>query len=138
MQFIQLFLLFLYRINLFEIMKPTNSEIAEAFSKGNFEFSYSFLTDDIKWNIVGDKILNGKEEVIEFCNQTSDYFKTVKTIFKTDNIIIDSERIAVNGSAQFINKENKTTEVSSCDIYIFENEKLKEITSYCIMTNNEK
>lgn len=118
-------------------MKPTETEIAEAFSNGNFKVTYPYLAEDIKWNIVGDNNLNGKIEVIEFCNQTALYFQTVKTIFKTDKVIVDNEQIVINGTAQFINKENKKTEVSSCDIYVFNEGKLQEIISYCIETKKE-
>ena len=49
-------------------MQPSNKEICKAFSNGNFEYTYNFLTDDIEWDIVGDKIVKGKPAVVEFCN----------------------------------------------------------------------
>ncbi len=117
-------------------IKP--SQIAEEFSKGNFEFAYNHLAQDIQWNIVGDKLLTGKDQVIEFCNKTAEYFREVTTEFSTSNIIADANLVAVSGIAVFINKENKRTEVSSCDVYLFEDGKLKEITSYCIVTSKDK
>ena len=118
-------------------MKPTYKAISEAFSNGNFKLTYPHLAEDVKWDLKGDKILQSKDQVIEFCEQTSLYFQTVKTIFKTDKVIVDNERIVINGTARFINKENKKTEVSSCDIYVFNEGKLMEIISYCIVTNKE-
>ncbi|HMS65624.1 MAG TPA: nuclear transport factor 2 family protein [Ignavibacteria bacterium] len=118
-------------------MKPTNSEIAEAFSFGNFSITYPYLADDVKWIIIGDKILHGKENVRGYCDKTAEYFKTVKTEFRQINIIIDKDIIAVNGTARFIHNENKVTEISSCDIYIFKDQKLHEITSYCIVTSDK-
>jgi ketosteroid isomerase-like protein len=117
-------------------IKP--SQIAEEFSKGNFEFTYNHLAQDIQWNIVGDKLVTGKDQVIEFCNKSSEYFKEVTTEFRTSNIIVESNLVAINGTAVSINKENKRTEVSSCDVYRFEDGKLKEITSYCIVTGKDK
>lgn len=119
-------------------MNINPSQIAEEFSKGNFEFAYNNLSQDIQWNIVGDKLLTGKDQVIEFCNKTAEYFKEVTTEFRTSNIIVDSNLVAINGTAVFIINENKRTEVSSCDVYRFEDGMLKEITSYCIVTGKVK
>jgi SnoaL-like domain len=118
-------------------MPPTTTQIAEAFSGGKFEFAYPYLSDDIKWNIVGDKILSGKNDLIKFCDQTAEYFLTVTTRFNMSNVIVGDNTVAINGTAEFINKENKKTVVASCDVYIFENGKLKEVTSYCITTGRD-
>lgn len=118
-------------------MNPSDKQIAEEFSKGNFEFAYNYLAQDIQWNIVGDNLLTGKDQVIEFCNKTAEYFKEVTTKFSTSNIIAESNLVTINGTAVFINKENKRTDVSSCDVYRFEDGMLKEITSYCIVTSKD-
>jgi len=117
---------------------PDTRQISEEFSKGNFEFAYKYLAQDIQWSIVGDELLIGKDQVIEFCNKTAEYFKEVTTEFRTSNIIVDSNLVAINGTAVFIKKENKRTEVSSCDVYRFEGGKLKEITSYCIVIGKDE
>lgn len=115
-------------------MRLTNKQIAEAFSGGNFEYTFSYLADDIQWNIVGDKIVKGRGSVIEFCNKTAKYFADVTTKFTISNMIVDANLVSIDGTAQFINKENKSTYVSSCDVYNFNDGKLQEITSYCIVT----
>lgn len=111
--------------------------MAKAFSEGKFETVFPFMSEDIKWNIIGNRVLNGKESVISFCGETQKYFSEVKTVFKTSNIISDKECVAIDGTAEFTDKEGKTTCVSACDVYRFENEKLKEITSYCIVTKKD-
>ncbi len=116
-------------------MKPTNTLLSQQFSGGNFKITYDYLADDIVWNIIADKILKGKENVIAFCDSTAAYFASITTKFTTSNLIANNNCVAIDGTAEFINKENKTTHVSSCDVYRFENGKLKEITSYCIVTD---
>lgn len=116
-------------------MQPTNKQICREFSSGNFKFSYDYLSDDIQWNIVGDKILSGKDNVIEFCNKTAEYISGVITKFNIINLIEEDNCIAIDGTAEFINKENVTTNVSSCDLYNFKNNKIQSITSYCIAVN---
>lgn len=120
------------------IINSIQRQICEEFSKGNFEFAYEFLNKDITWNIIGNELLTGKEKVIEFCQNTSAYFKEVETDFRVNEIIVDEEKIVVTGTAVFINKENKKTEVSSCDIYRFDVGFLNEITSYCIITSKDR
>ena len=118
-------------------MPISNQQISEAFSNGNFEFTFPFLADDIEWNIVGERILTGKEKVINFCNETAAYFASVTTVFITENVIIGNDVIAINGKGTFTTKEAKITNVSSCDVYDFKEGELKKITSYCI-TNHKK
>lgn len=118
-------------------MKAVIKQISEEFSNGNFKFAYHFLADDITWNIVGDKILQGKESVIEFCNTTAQYFSGVTTRFSMHNAIVDGDCVAIDGTAEFINQEGNSTHISSCDVYRFKNDQLLSITSYCIVTGKK-
>lgn len=116
-------------------MKLSNIQIATSFSTGQFADTFPYLADNIIWNIAGERLLDGKPAVTEFCNQTAKYFSEVTTEFKISNTINSDNYIAIEGTATFINKANKKTFVSSCDIYHFENDSLKQINSYCIMEN---
>ncbi|WLR41706.1 hypothetical protein LC087_12630 [Bacillus carboniphilus] len=108
-------------------------QIAESFSRGNFEPTFPFLSKMIEWNIVGEKTLVGREAVIEKCKQTSNYFKTITTNFTTLNIISEKNCVAVNGTAEFIRNGEQLSFVSACDVYIFnEKNELQRIDSYCI------
>jgi ketosteroid isomerase-like protein len=118
-------------------MKSTIKQISKEFSNGNFKFCYNYLADNIVWNIVGDKIVKGKEAVIKFCNKTARYFSEVTTMFNMHNIIVDGDCVAINGTAEFINPQGKSTHISSCDVYHFKNEQLLNITSYCIVTSKK-
>jgi SnoaL-like domain len=118
-------------------MQLVNKEICIAFSNGNFNIAYNFFADDIEWNIVGDKILSGKKNVMDFCNNTAAYFTTVTTKFTIGNLIADNNCVAIDGTAQFITKQNKITNISSCDVYFFNDGLLKKITSYCIVTDKK-
>jgi hypothetical protein len=43
-------------------MELTNQQIAEAFSHHDFEAAYPYLTEDVRWNIVGQRRVEGKEK----------------------------------------------------------------------------
>lgn len=111
----------------------TQKEIAEAFSNGKFSLTYPYLAENIQWIVVGESQYDGRDKVIDYCEQTANYFKTVTTDFKTLNIIEEKNRIAINGTAEFLENKKRTAFVSACDVYEFSNEnKLERITSYCI------
>jgi ketosteroid isomerase-like protein len=109
-----------------------NQQIAAAFSTGRFNDCYPYLANDVSWHVVGEHLLQGKDAVVQFCEKTAAYFASVSTDFKTANIIVDGDTIAIDGNANFITSENKTITVASCDVYRFEDGQLKAITSYCI------
>lgn len=118
-------------------MEITNQQICEEFSKGNFKTVYNYLAEDIEWNIVGDKIIKNKNSLIEFCDKTAEYFASVTTVFNMIYLIAENNCVAINGTAAFINKEKKSTNVSSCDVYHFKDGKIQNITSYCIITSGK-
>ena len=111
----------------------TRKQIAEAFSGGDLESTYPFITDNTEWNVIGEFHLKGRESIIDKCDQTTKYFNSVTTNFKTLNVIEDKKRIAINGTAEFIRNDKRVAFVSACDMYEFDDSnKLIKITSYCI------
>ncbi|HYK76024.1 MAG TPA: nuclear transport factor 2 family protein [Daejeonella sp.] len=115
----------------------TQKQIVEAFSNGNFEVIYSYLADNVRWTVVGENYFDGKQEVINNCEQTARYFESVSTNFNTINVIADNNRVAINGTAEFVRDDQRINFVSACDVYEFnDNNELQTITSYCIQDKN--
>ena len=111
----------------------TQRQIAESFSNGKFELVYKYLAKNVQWTVIGEAQYDGLKKVIENCKQTAKYFKSVTTNFKTLNVIESKNRVAVNGTAEFLKDNERVAFVSACDVYEFNNEnKLERITSYCI------
>src|SRR5690606_15439748 len=111
------------------------SEIAKAFSLGQFQETFPHLTENIVWTIVGENEFAGKEAVIRNCEQIAAYFRSVTTNFTLLNCIVDQNLVAINGAAEFIRDGQRIAFVSSCDLYEFDNrQKLSKITSYCIQS----
>ncbi|HPG12513.1 MAG TPA: nuclear transport factor 2 family protein [Chitinophagaceae bacterium] len=114
----------------------TITEIAHAFSNGEFEKIFPYLDDSIIWTVVEDDEFKGKEAVIEQCKQVSQYSNAVTTRFETLYTITEGNKVAVNGTAEFYRDNKRVSFVSACDLYEFdENNKLSRITSYCIQKN---
>jgi ketosteroid isomerase-like protein len=111
----------------------TKTEIAKAFSNGEFEKTNKFLSENAIWTVVEEDTFIGKQAIIDNCEQVGNYFQSVKTDFKTLNTIVDGNKVVINGTAEFLRDNKRVSFVSSCDIYTFEdNTQIQSITSYCI------
>lgn len=112
---------------------PSIKQLAEDFSNGKFQSAYGYLSENVEWHVFGERILTGKKAVIENCEQTAGYFKTVITDFKIHTIIEEGNSIAISGRAEFIRNGKTLSVVNACDVYEFDKAGcLLKICSYCI------
>jgi ketosteroid isomerase-like protein len=111
-------------------MKTTNTELSQQFSEGKFASCYDYLSNTIQWKIVGNKTLEGKEDVIKFCENMLK--ESENTTFKNFNMVVENNSIVVEGNCKFMNEDNTEGEVNYCDVYKFKDDKISKITSYCI------
>ncbi len=111
----------------------TKTELAKAFSTGDFESTYKFLSDTAEWIIIEEEKFIGRQAIIDNCEQVGNYFKSVTTDFKTIDIIADESKVVIHGTAEFIRDNKRVSFVSACDIYEFNvKSEIQKITSYCI------
>ncbi|SHJ07051.1 SnoaL-like domain-containing protein [Tangfeifania diversioriginum] len=100
-----------------------------AFARGDVENILSYVTDDIAWESVGEKRLEG----IENFRKELESLKQVEVAeLKIENIITHGWIASANGIMHMKNGQT----FDFCDVYIFssaaKNGKLKAIKSYCI------
>ena len=113
----------------------TRIEIAKAFSNGEFEKTYNFISDNAEWTVIEEDKFVGKQAILDNCEQIGNYFKSVTTDFKTLNIIADGNKVVINGTAEFIRENKRISFVSACDIYEFNKKnQIQNMTSYCIQS----
>src|SRR5688572_23761904 len=101
-------------------------ELTIAFAKGDTKFIQSNVTEDVRWNMVGDRIIEGKEKIIEMLEKMKDD-KAVELNIR--HIATHGKAGAADGSIKFKNGNT----VAYCNVYEFSNTKgtsVKEITSY--------
>jgi hypothetical protein len=111
------------------------TEIAKAFSNGEFEKTNKHISENAVWTVVEEAIFIGKQAIIDNCEQVGNYFQSVSTDFKTLHIITDGNKVVINGTAEFLRNNKRVSFVSACDIYEFnENNQIQNITSYCIQS----
>lgn len=99
-----------------------------AFAKGNLEFLIENVTDDIVWNVIGDRKIEGKERFTEqLARMKSEKAKELII----DHILSHGKEGASSGTIKMQNGKK----YAFSDFYVFKNTKstdLKSITSYII------
>lgn len=99
-----------------------------AYAKGNLEFLIENVTDEIVWNIIGDRIIEGKEKFKEELGKMKSEKATELII---EQILLHGKKGASNG----IMKMQNGKKYAFSDFYVFKNSKstdLISITSYVI------
>jgi PhnB protein len=99
-------------------------QAAEQFSLGNIEAVSDYLSDNVTWTIPGDRILSGKQQVLEFCSAPC---PETCLPFQNKTVIGDDDRMVITGGSE-------SGESAYCDIYVINNNKITEVTSYFIKT----
>ncbi|MFH5831933.1 nuclear transport factor 2 family protein [Halalkalibaculum sp. DA3122] len=103
-------------------------EINEAFARNDLDFIIEHVTDTIRWEIVGDMIVEGKEA----------FAKALKEMQADEPMELTIHHIITHGKAASVNGEMKTAggeRYAFCDVYKFsgfKNPRITEMTSYVI------
>ncbi|MDT0677274.1 nuclear transport factor 2 family protein [Autumnicola musiva] len=104
----------------------------EAFAEGNQKFILEQLSDEIIWNFLGDRTIEGKEDVRNFIEEMS----CIETqSMEISNIITHGKTAAVDGKMTIKEESGKVKNFAFCDIYQFtgfKNAKIGKMTSYVI------
>lgn len=108
-----------------EIVEKVNA----AFSKGNIEGFLELCTDDIRWTIVNDQTVPGKDAIREFMKDTGD---TEPPTFTTDEIIVENDSAVCYGQMTMKEKEGCAGIYEYCDIYGFKDKKISKLRTFMI------
>lgn len=103
-------------------------DLTIAFARRDSKFILDNLTDDIRWNIVGDQLIEGKDN----------FAKALEKIRNDRAIQLTVQHVATHGKAGAVNGTTKLKNGKTygfCEVYEFSNNKgaaVKEIISYVI------
>lgn len=115
-----------------ENYKEIVDKINETFTKGDTEGFLSYCADDVKWNMVGETSVTGKESVRQFmahmegCEPPS---------FTVDAMAADGEYVAAQGDMTMKDENGNVNDYRYCDFYRFSDGKIVELNSYVIKQN---
>lgn len=107
-------------------------KVNEAFVNYDIEFLSQNVTDDVKWTVIGDMSVEGKEA---FVKALEDMKGGHAMDLKIDHIITHGNMASVNGTIEMDEGSGKKSNYAFCDVYLFsgfKNPKIKELTSYVI------
>lgn len=104
-------------------------DLSIAFAKNEIDFWLEWMQDEVVWDIIGDRLIQGKENVEKALKEMKD--STVQEL-RIHNIITHGNTASLNGMLVRKEKEN----IAFCDVYHFagfgKKAKIKKITSYVI------
>jgi ketosteroid isomerase-like protein len=104
--------------------------VAEAFSGHRFAEAYPALADDVRWELVGEDVLVGRQAVVDACEGTLAALGEGSTEFLRFVVVAEGDRVAVDTIARYTEPDGSTGTVSSCDVYEFADGRLVAIRSY--------
>lgn len=112
--------------------KMTNTKIlhkANEFVKnGDYESFLTYCTPNTKWIFVGERILNGKEEVRAYMKE----FYWEPPVFNVEKAIEEGNFVMVTGEIRLKNETGKYEHFDYCDIWRFEDGKIAELKAFVI------
>ncbi len=106
-----------------ELLKDFNI----AFATGDANFIIDHVSDDIRWEIYGDKSIVGKEQFSKEIHMMKDYVADEVTVH---SIITHGSEAALNGEMKMGDKT-----YAFCDVYLFKSAGsniIKEMHSYIV------
>ena len=113
-------------------MSPPISEIAEAFSRHEFDRTFPHMDDDIEWAQIGEGHVRGKADVVTTCERSSEYLAGVRTTFSRFKIVAAENCVVIDSRAEYVDAQGESSQVASCDIYDFIDGSLAAITTYAV------
>lgn len=123
-------------------MQTTNKEIVQhindAFKKDDFDGFLSYCLEDVRWTMIGKCSIEGKEAVRNFLQAAPDTDPVPPEIVM-EQTIAEGSQVASTGTMSMKNKNGETGHYGFCDVYLFEGNQVKEMTTYIVeMKNNEQ
>ncbi|MBA2498669.1 MAG: nuclear transport factor 2 family protein [Chitinophagaceae bacterium] len=108
--------------------KKLIEDFDKAFAAVDLEFILSSMTDDVKWNMMGSKVMTGKADVKRMMD---DVASTPPEIIPT-NMVAEGDRVITEGVIKSVRKNGTPFKAYYSDSYLIVNGKIKEMNSYVI------
>jgi hypothetical protein len=94
-------------------------QVPAPFSGHRFKETYDHLAPDVRWILVGGETIDGRDRVIDTCEQTLAELADTATDFLCFMTIADQEAVAVDAIGRYRSADGETSTVASCNIYEF-------------------
>ena len=120
-------------------MGLTPTALAEAFSGHRFVETYPQIADHVEWILVGGPTLEGRQALVEACENTVHELAGTSTTFTKFRTVVCDLTVVVDSTAAYREPDGTTTVVGSCDLYDFDaDDRIVMITSYTVELPNDE
>jgi SnoaL-like domain len=115
-------------------------QVAEAFSSHRFAEIHDDLADDVRWVLVGQASIEGKQAVVAACDASAAEMARLEHAEFARFVAVGNETVAaVDAIGRYVGADGDTSIVSSCDIYEFDGDgRVITITSYAVELEGER
>jgi ketosteroid isomerase-like protein len=113
-------------------MSDIPRRVAEAFSAHRFAEAYPALADDVRWELVGEDTLLGRQAVVDACEATLAGLADGSAEFLRFDVVADGDRVAVDTVTRYTGADGQAGVVSSCDLYEFRDDRVVAVRSYAV------
>jgi uncharacterized protein len=111
--------------------KETVRKVTKALLEGDLEGALNFCAEDVRWTHVGERTLEGKENIRRSMREETVENPALPRITVAEPIIADGDYVVVRGDAT-IRKAGGTGEYSFCQIYRLDDDEIAEIDSFLV------
>jgi uncharacterized protein len=116
-------------------MSTTNKEIVRridaAFAENNLEGFLAFCSDNVVWNMVGDRTVKGKDAIRQWMGSM---MGKEPPQFSARTVVAEGDHVMSQGDMTMKDESGAPTDYEYCDIYRFSNGKVVAISSFVIKT----
>ena len=107
------------------LLETANAEMAA----GNPQGFIDHCADDIRWEMVGEETIVGKDAVLAWARKT---YAVAPPAFSADHWIIEGDWLAVRGEITVQDAERGAVHSKYCDLWRIEGGKLAELRAFAI------
>ncbi len=108
--------------------KQVVEKINEAFDKSDTETFLFYCIDDVRWNMIGDFDIRGKEAIKDFMAK----MPQDPPRFTVTDTIAEADIVMSRGNMIMKNKEGYDEDYAFCDVYKFKDGKVAMLNTYMI------
>jgi len=116
--------------------KSIVKEVSQSFEKNDLEGFLRHCTDDVTWAMVGDTTSKGKDAIRQWMNSMGGDMEPPK--LTTEKMISEGNITAAFGKMSMKGESGKTEAYSFSDIYHFRGDKIAELQSFVVKTENQR
>ena len=118
-------------------MQSSKKQIVEAinaaFERNSIDDFLAYATPDLEWTMVGMGTWSSADTIRTEWTKMTEHQKPNFMKINTTHLIEEGDTVACEGVVHTKTKEGKDEEAAFVDVYRFEGDKVRELTSYVVV-----